>query len=115
MGVTNDVKSFIEESDCVVLPSYGEGMSNVLLESCALSTPVIASNVSGCREIIDDDVNGLLCNPKDYKSLYEKLHKFINLNFEKRIEMGNMGRKKMELEFDVKIVLNKYIDKISKL
>jgi galacturonosyltransferase len=115
LGVADNVNKYIENADCVVLPSYGEGMSNVLLEACALGTPVIASNVSGCYEIIDDGVNGFLCQPKDYYSLYEKIIKFINLDFESKFAFGENGRKKIEQEFDVKIVINKYLEKIIKL
>src|SRR5690606_13846348 len=60
LGVSNDVRNEIRDVDCIVNPSYHEGMSNVLLEGAAMGKPLIASNIPGCKEIIDEDKNGYL-------------------------------------------------------
>ena len=100
-------------SCCTVHPTYyPEGMSNVLLESCACARPVIATNRPGCREIVDDGVNGLLVKEKDSADLIEKIERFLQLSREQRRDMGLAGRKKVEREFDRRIVIDKYLEEI---
>jgi glycosyltransferase involved in cell wall biosynthesis len=103
------------DADCVVMPSYREGMSNVLLEAASMARPLIATNVTGCRDIVDDGVNGFLCNVKDGKDLAEKMKKMINLSIAEREEMGKKGREKMIREFDKKIVVRTYIQAIDEV
>ena len=74
-----DVRPFIADADCVVMPSYREGMSNVLLEAASMARPLIATNVTGCRDIVEDGVNGLLCKVKNGKDLAEKMKQMMNL------------------------------------
>ena len=108
LGETDNVKDFIKNSDCVILPSYREGTSRVLLEAAATGRPLIASNVTGCKEIIDHGVNGYLCKSKDSIDLAEKIMKFLNLSNEQKKEMGLNGRKKVKEEFDQEIVFKLY-------
>ncbi|HNC38592.1 MAG TPA: glycosyltransferase family 4 protein [Chitinophagaceae bacterium] len=108
----NDVRPFIANADCVVMPSYREGMSNVLLEAASMARPLIATDVTGCREIVDDGINGFLCKVKDGKDLAHKMEKMINLTATQRDEMGKRGREKMIKEFDKKIVIQRYLDAI---
>lgn len=115
LGTSNDVKTFIINSDCVVLPSYREGMSNLLLEAASLSKPIITTNVPGCKEVVEHNFNGLLCNVKDTKDLANKMIQFIHLTKEQRRNMGINGRLKMLKEFDKKIVVSKYQYIIKKL
>lgn len=107
-GYTENVHDFIRNSTCVVLPSYHEGMSNALLESAAIGRPLIASNISGCIEIIEDGVNGYLVEPKDKESLLLGVEKFIALPRETKELMGKAGRKKIEKEFNRKIIVDAY-------
>ena len=100
LGETDDVRPHINKSHCVVLPSYREGISRVLLEACALERPIIATNVPGCRDIIDDGKNGLLCDVKNPKDLAEKMIKMICLSSEDLKEMGKRGRLKVSKDFD---------------
>ena len=88
-------------------------MSNVLLESAACGRPVIATDRSGCREIVDDGVNGYLAKPKDTLDLIKKIEQFIALDFDKKKKMGLAGRKKVEKEFDRQIVVNAYMEEIT--
>ncbi len=113
LGVSDDVKSLISEADCIVLPSYREGLSRVLLEAASMAKPIITSNVPGCKEVVNDGVNGYLCEVKNVDSLAEQMKKIIMLSDKERIEMGKMGRQKVMKEFDEKLVIEKYIDAIS--
>ena len=112
-GRQDNVIPFIENSHCTIHPTfYPEGMSNVLLESSASGRPIITTNRSGCREIIEDNKNGYIVKEKNYKDLIEKVEKFINLSNEEKRKMGLYGRKKVEKEFDRNIVINEYIKEI---
>ncbi len=113
LGVSDDVKTLIAEADCIVLPSYREGLSRVLLEAASMAKPIITTNVPGCREVVDNGVNGYLCEVKDADSLAEQMEKMILLSDEVRSEMGRKGREKVMKEFDEKIVIRKYQEAIS--
>jgi len=115
LGVSDDVKSVIAEADCIVLPSYREGLSRVLLEAASMAKPIITTNVPGCREVVDDGINGYLCEVKDADSLAEQMEKMILLSEVERREMGRRGREKVMKEFDEKIVIGKYKEAIAYL
>ena len=99
-GFQPDPRPFYQQADCVVLPSYHEGMSNVLLEAAAMGRPLITSDIPGCREAVDDGVSGLLCRVKDAQDLYEKMKRMAQLSPAERQAMGLAGRTKMEKNFD---------------
>ncbi len=84
---------------CVVLPSYHEGMSNVLLEAAASGRPLITSDIPGCREAVENGVSGYLCPAKDADALYEAMRRFAALSVEQRSQMGRCGRERMEQQF----------------
>jgi glycosyltransferase involved in cell wall biosynthesis len=110
-----DVRPFMADADCVVMPSYREGMSNVLLEAASMARPLIATNVTGCRDIVEDGVNGLLCKVKSGTDLAEKMKKMMALSSAEREEMGKRGREKMIREFDKKIVIQNYLQAIEEV
>lgn len=112
MGKTDDVRPFLAEADCVVLPSYREGVPRSLLEAAAMARPIITTDTVGCRDVVDDGVNGLLCKVKDAGDLAEKMMEMIKLSPEGRLIMGEAGRRKVESEFDEKLVIQKYLDVI---
>lgn len=114
-GERQDITDFYKKAHCIVLPSYHEGMSNVLQEASSSGRPVIASDVPGCREIVDDKKSGFLCKRKDASSLIEAFEKFIALSREERKNMGMVARKKMENEFDRKYVVEAYIEEILRI
>lgn len=114
-GFQHDVHSFIKESHAIILPSYHEGKSNVLLEAASSGRPIIASDVAGCRETFDDGVSGFGCEVKNADSLADRIVKFIELPYEKKKAMGLAGRRKMEREFDRNLVINAYTDEIYKI
>jgi glycosyltransferase involved in cell wall biosynthesis len=114
-GQQQDVHSFIKKSHATILPSYHEGTANVLLESASAGRPVLATRVPGCKETFDEDVSGLGFEVRSVDSLVEAIIKFINLPNERKKAMGMAGRKKMEKEYDRKIVINAYMDEINNL
>lgn len=113
IGTSDDVQSVISKSDCVVLPSYREGLSRVLLEAASMAKPIITTDVPGCREVVDDGISGFLCGVKDANSLVEQMKKMIMLSDEERIEMGRRGREKVVKEFDESLVIEKYKEALS--
>ena len=98
-GYQSDMKRFYALASCVVLPSYHEGMSNVLLEAAASGRPLITSDIPGCREAVEDGVSGYLCPAKDADALYEAMRRFVELPQESRAEFGCRGRERMEQRF----------------
>ena len=115
LGESDDVMSVINEADCIVLPSYREGLSRVLLEAASMAKPIITTDVPGCREVVDDGVNGYLCEVKDVDSLAMQMEKMLLLSDDERREMGRKGREKVLNEFDGELVIRKYLDTIDEL
>ena len=112
-GMVRDIKDFMQNVHCTIHPTYyPEGLSNVLLESSASGRPIITTNRSGCREVIDDGVNGFIVNQQDSKDLIEKIERFLALSWDERRNMGLAGRAKVEKEFDRQIVVEKYIAEV---
>ena len=114
LGETDDVRSYISNADCVVLPSYREGLPRTLLEAASMGRPIIAADVTGCREVVDHGVNGYLCKAKDASDLSKKMKDMIKLSIDERREMGLRGRKKMEENFDEKIIVQTIVNRIER-
>lgn len=112
-GQQKDILPFQEINCCTIHPTYyPEGMSNVLLESAACGRPIITTNRSGCKEIIEQGVNGFVCRQKDSNDLICQIEAFLLLTWEQRRDMGLAGRIKVENEFDREIVVEQYIHEI---
>lgn len=111
-GFQKNVKPFIEKAHCIVHPSYHEGMSNTLLESCSMGRPVMTSNIHGCLEAVDEGKNGLLFEVKNGEDLYHKLKMFIGIPYSRKKEMGEYARKYVEKNFDKNDVVDKTIREI---
>lgn len=112
-GRQDNIILFMQKASCVIHPTYyPEGMSNVLLEACASGRPIITTNRAGCREIVDNGINGYVIKEKDSKDLIEKVEKFINLSNEEKKQMGLAGRRKVEKEFDRNTVVQAYMNEI---
>jgi len=109
LGSADDVMPHLAEADCVVLPSYREGCPRSLLEAASMGIPLITTDVPGCRQVVDDGINGFLCRPYDPVDLAEKMKKMFCLSVFERSQMGAAGRIKMLNEFDEKIVLDQYM------
>ena len=102
--------NIFNEIDCLVLPSYGEGLSNVIMEACSMEIPVIASDVPGCNELIKDSQNGFLFNHKNINNIVETMEKVYRLTDSDRLKMGSKGRAMMIHNYDINIIKNIYGD-----
>lgn len=115
-GLVKDMSQIYQQMSCTIHPTYyPEGLSNVLLESAASGRPIITTNRSGCREVVDNGVNGYVVEERNSKDLIEKVEIFLSKSVEERKEMGLAGRRKVEREFDRQIVIDKYMGEIKKL
>lgn len=112
LGYQEDVRPFIKECDCFVLPSYHEGMANTNLECASSGRPVITSDIAGCREAVKDKISGYLCKPKNDEDLFSKMNAFCLLSQEQRRQMGVEGRRLMEQVFDKKKVISRTINEL---
>lgn len=112
-GMVRNVREIHKISHCTIHPSfYPEGVNNVLLESCACARPIITTDRSGCREVVDDDVNGFVVKQRDSGDLIKKIEKFLALTHDQKKQMGLAGRTKVEREFDRKIVVDAYMKEL---
>lgn len=107
-----DVRPYIANCHCFVLPSWHEGMANTNLEAAASGRPVITSDIPGCREAVEDGVSGFLCKPQNAESLYQAMKRFLTLSQPQRQAMGQAGRKRMEAIFDKKAVVRDTIKEL---
>ncbi|KIM09989.1 MAG: glycosyl transferase [Sulfurovum sp. FS06-10] len=112
LGSSDSVADIIATMDCVVLPSYREGIPRSLLEAAAMEKPIITTNVVGCKEVVEDGINGFLCEAKSVDSLHCAMEKMVLLPQIKRVEMGKEGRKKIVQTFDEVFVIDHYRDAI---
>lgn len=108
-GFQEDPRAFYAAADCIVLPSYHEGMSNVLLEAASTGRPLITSDIPGCREAVDDKTSGFLVKVKNSSSLYSAMEQFLDMPPAQRRDMGLAGRRKMEREFRKEVVVRETI------
>jgi glycosyltransferase involved in cell wall biosynthesis len=108
LGTVEDVKPVINAADCVILPSYREGVPRTLIEAASLGKPIITTNVPGCKETVLDNYNGFLCNVKDPKDLAEKMKVMVTVGEPMLRRMGENSRKLAVEKFDVNIVIRKY-------
>jgi glycosyltransferase involved in cell wall biosynthesis len=115
LNKTDDVRPYLAGADCIVLPSYREGVPHSLLEAAAAARPIIASEVAGCKDIVDDEANGFLCKVKSAGDLAEKMIRMVRLPAEERLRMGEAGRAKVVRQFDEKIVIGRYLDTIQRI
>lgn len=112
LGQQTDIHSIMKEQHAVILPSYHEGLSNVLLEAAACGRPVLATDVSGCRETFEDGISGIGFQPKSSEALVRAVEKFIDLPYDMKRQMGIHGREKVESEFDRRNVIHAYMQEI---
>ena len=115
LGKTDNVREQLANADCVVLPSYREGSPRSLMEASSMAIPIIATNVAGCKQVVDNNVTGLLCNVKDSTDLASKMEEMFNMPVSSRKYMGKLGRIKMLKEFDESIVIKQYIKTVNNI
>lgn len=114
-GHTDEPELALMSADCVVLPSYREGMPRSLLEAGSMALPAVATNVPGCKHFITDGLNGYLCEAKDTRSLQLKMKLMLETSFEKRVAMGEASRAIILQKFDEKILINFVINLIESM
>lgn len=115
LGTTSDVRPFIAAATCVVLPSFREGAPRTLIEAAAMARPLIATDVPGCRAVVDHESTGLLCKVRDPDSLATAMRRILDMSPEHQNEMGRAGRFKMEREYDHRLVVQAYAQTITEL
>ncbi len=114
-GMQQDIRPVLKRCQCLIHPSFHEGMSNVCMEAAAAGRAVIASDISGCREIVEEGVTGFLVKPDDAGDLIRAVEYFLHLRYNEKMQMGEAGRIKMRKEFDRKHVVAKYMEEIEKI
>ena len=105
MGPNDSMEEIYPRVDCVILPSYREGMPRSLLEAGAMGLPVVTTDVPGCRNIVEDGFNGFLCEAHSSISLVESMHKIMSMTDEERLMMGKNGRDLVCEKFDEQLVV----------
>ena len=115
LGTTDDVAPVIAKADCVVLPSYREGTPRTLLEAAAMGKPLIATDVPGCREVVQHGKNGLLCCVRSSSDLAEKMMQLMQLTDRQLEQMGQAGRQLTTEKFNDRFVTDKYLKAIAEV
>ncbi len=115
LGEVKDVRPFICQVDCVVLPSYREGIPRSLLEASAMEKPIITTGAAGCRAVVENGINGFSVPVKDWRALFDAFCKMIELKPEERLKMGKAGREKVKKEFEESIIIDSYLKEIEKV
>ena len=103
-GFVKDVRRLIAQSDCLVLPSYREGLPRIIVEGMSMAKPVITTDTAGCNETVDEGINGYLAKTGDVSDLADKIGKMLALTPDERKRMGIAGREKACREFDDKLI-----------
>ncbi len=115
LGHSDDTVSIYSEADCVVLPSYREGMPKTLLEAASMALPTITTDVPGCRQAIVAGETGFLCKVRDAVALAEAMRRMLLLSPAERARMGKAARERIVREFDEKIVVGRYMDTVNNI
>ncbi len=115
LGETDNVEDFIKNADCIVLPSYREGLSKVLIEASSMGLPIVTTNVPGCKDVVIDNETGFLCEVKNSEDLALKMEKMLLLSVEDRKLMGENARKRAIEVFDEKIIIEHYKETINSI
>lgn len=110
LGAADDVRPFIAKASAIVLPSYREGLPRSLLEGGAMARPLIASDVPGCREIVQDGVTGLLCDARSSSSLAAAMARFAKMGVDQQQMLGDAARSKVKAEYDERLVIDAYME-----
>ena len=115
LGATDDVRPYIAAASVIVLPSYREGLPRSLLEGAAMGRPLIAADVAGCREVVEDGVNGYLCAPRDKAALARAMRNMAALQVDERAAMGQSGRRRVQERFSERFVIDAYLEALAEL
>ena len=114
-GMVKNIETILKDMHCLIFPSYyAEGLANVLLEASAIGRPIMTTDRAGCREVVDDNVNGFIIQAKNSMDIVEKINVFLNKTYNEKKQMGFESRKKVEAQFDRNIIISKYIEEINR-
>ncbi len=108
LGHRDDIKEQIDKCDIFVLPSYREGVPRTLLEAASMAKPIVTTDAIGCREVVDENINGFLVPIANSKVLAQKI-KLLSKDKQLRENMGKASRLKAEKEFDISVVVKQYL------
>lgn len=115
LGFRSDIADCIAQCHCTVLPSHGgEGVPNVLMESAAMGRACIGSRIAGTVDVIEDGKTGYLFEAKNSGELADVIEKYLSLSYDEKVQMGILGRERMERVFDRNIVIDKYLEIIER-
>lgn len=109
LGTTDDVRPYLAQADCVVLPSYREGVPRALLEAAAMARPLISTDAPGCRDAVVNGDTGFMCRPRNANDLARSIKRFLALTIAERRTMGDRGRAFVEQHFDERMVVDRYL------
>jgi glycosyltransferase involved in cell wall biosynthesis len=115
LGFTDDTVPFYHKADCIVLPSYREGIPKSLLEAMSCGKPIITTNAPGCRDLVENGKNGFLCEPKNSISLANAIETICNLEVQTLKEMGKVSREMVLKTYDEKFVISRYTQTIKQI
>ncbi len=116
LGFKNDVRAYIKQAHCIVLPTYyGEGVPRSLLEACAMGRPIITTHISGCKELVQDEINGYLCTPRSLSSLVEKIEKMSQKTYKQREKMANNAYNIVSKTYTIQRTIESYKDIINSM
>lgn len=115
LGQTDAVEQVLKNAHCVVLPSYREGLSKVLIEASSMSLPIVTTNVPGCRDVVIDGKTGFLCEVKNSTDLALNMEKMLLLSTKKRNQMGEEARKRTLAIFDEQLIIKQYLTVIKEI
>ena len=115
LGYSLDIRPVIQEASCIVLPSYREGCSNVLMQAASMAKPLITCDVTGCRNLVEDQKTGLIAEVRNTTDLADKMLSMYKLSEEDRTEMGRRGREKMKNEYQKQRVLEAYLSELNSI
>jgi glycosyltransferase involved in cell wall biosynthesis len=115
LGVQQDVRPYIHEANCIILPSYAEGIPLTLLEAGSMCKPLITTNARGCKDVVIDGFNGYICNIKDTTSLIKSIEKFLALDSNQKLLMGQNSRTHVVNNFAQEKVIQLYDDFIDSI
>lgn len=109
LDAVDDVRPILAEADCVVLPSYyPEGTPRSLLEAAGMGKAIITTDMPGCRDVVEQGVNGFICEPRSTSALIAALEAYLALDSDARLQLGVASRTRAERDYDERIVLDRY-------
>jgi glycosyltransferase involved in cell wall biosynthesis len=108
LGYVTDVRPILEQAGCVILPSYGEGLSRALMEAASMQRPIIASDIAGCRELVIHGKTGWLCKPRCADSLLKQLENFVDTDLDTLNKMGQLARNLIVEKYSDQVIIRHY-------